>query len=290
MDRRAVRRTLHPILAVPVRSPNPPSPDLPPGLKPPTAATPNSAPAPPAPSVAPQGRARSLGTVGGYRVRIWPGQRGLLDATFGFQDGSRSLYFRGFQTRVLGAALEDPGSNHKLLEAREEPVAGRYRIRHRFQSWAGPFDLVTETWIEKGALRTRFSIENATQRPWVHIHLEDVAVGPWSELATRIYAGQGNVMQDPQAFRLRYNGHFLSTSYIGLDFAGGASMVQGVDVPPDHLFADPGARSYSLHTPHNQVVSLIPGRGCLDRGQDVSRVECAGRVRRREAPRGSFHI
>ena len=274
-------RSLHPILAVPVRSPNPPAPDLPPGLKPPTAATPNSAP--PAPSVRPQGRARSLGTVGGYQVRMWPGQRGLLDATFGFQDGSRSLFFRGFQSRVLGAALEDPGSNHKLLEAREEPVAGRYKIRHRFQSWAGPFDLVTETWIEKGALRTRFSIENATHRPWVHIHLEDLALGPWSELATRVYAGQGNVMQDPKTFRLRYNGHFLSTSYIGLDFAGGASMVQGVDVPPDHLFADPGTRSYSLHTPHNQVVSLIPGRDVWAAARtfrDLNAPRAAGGVKR----------
>jgi hypothetical protein len=44
------------------------------------------------------------------------------------------------------------------------------------------------------------------------------------------------------------------------DFAGGVSMVQGVDMPPDHLAADPDARTCSLHTPHNQVVSFIPGR------------------------------
>ena len=31
-------------------------------------------------------------------------------------------------------------------------------------------------------------------------------------------------------------------------------------MPPDHLFADPEVRSYSLHAPHNQVVSLIPSR------------------------------
>ena len=85
-----------------------------------------------------------------------------------------------------------------------------------------------------------------------------MAAGPWSDRAVRVYAGAGNVMQDPKAFRLKYNGHFLSTSYIGIDFAGGISMVQGVDVPPDHLFADPDVRSYSLHAPHNQVVSLIP--------------------------------
>ena len=254
------RWTAHPILVVPVHLPNPPRPELPPDVKPPAASAMISPAVSPAPVFPPQGIPRSLGTVGGYQVLLWPGQRGLLDAVFGLKNGSRRLYFRGFQTQVLGGALENPGSTHKLIEAREEPADGRYRIRHRFESWAGPFDLVTETWIEKGALRTRFSIENATQKPWVHIHLEDLAVGPWSERATRIYAGPGNVMQDPKTFRLRYNGHFLSTSYIGLDFTGGLSMVQGVDVPPDHLFADPDARSYSLHAPHNQIVSLIPGR------------------------------
>jgi len=79
---------------------------------------------------------------------------------------------------VLGASLESPDSTNKLIEVRDESAGGRYHIRHRFQSWAGPFDLVTETWIEKGALRTRFAIENATQRPWLHLHLEDVAAGP----------------------------------------------------------------------------------------------------------------
>ncbi len=257
-ESQGVRQTAHPILVLPVQLGNPPRPELPPDLKPPAASAPTSTTALPAPVFPPQGTSRSLGTIDRYQVRVWPGQRGLLDATIGFQDGPRQLFFRGFQARVLGGSLESPDSTNKLIEAREESAGGRYRIRHRFQNWAGPFDLVTETWIEKGALRTRFAIENATERPWLHVHLEDLAAGPWSDRAARIYAGAGNVMQDPQTFRLKYNGHFLSTSYIGIDFAGGISMVQGLDVPPDHLFADPGIRSYSLHAPHNQVVSLIP--------------------------------
>ena len=225
------RQQAHAILTVLVGAPNPPRPELPPGLEPPPATASRSAAALPAPVFPPPGASRRIGTVDGYEIRLWPGRRGLLDSTLGFQRGSQRLYFHGFQARVLGAALEDPACPHVLVEAREEAAAGRYRVRHRFKSWAGPFDLVTETWIEKGALRTRFSIENATQRPWVHVHLEDLALGPWSERATRIYAGEGNVMQDAKAFRLRYNGHFLSTSYIGLDFTGGVSMVEGVDVP-----------------------------------------------------------
>ena len=254
------RQRARPTLVVATDLPNPPQPELPPSLKPPAARAPDSLAAPSAPTFPPQGSSRLLGTIDGYEVRVWPGQRGLLDAIFGFRNGPQALYFRGFQVRVLGYALEDLRSSNGWIEAREEPADGRYRIRHRFESWAGPFDLLTETWIEKGALRTRFSLENTRPQPWVYPHLEDVAAGPWSERAIRIYAGPGNVMQDPQAFRLKANGHYMATSYVGIDFAGGISMVQGVDVPVDHLRVEPDIRSYSLHTPHDQVVSFIPTR------------------------------
>jgi hypothetical protein len=251
------RLRAHPIFVVPVRLADPPRPQYPPGLTPSVS---QPAPAPPQPAVPPQGTPRTLGTAGGYQIRLWPGQRGLLDSTFGFEQGANQLYFRGFQVKVLGAALEDPGSTIALAEAREETAGGRYRVRHRFKSPAGAFDLLTETWIERGALRTRFAVENAPSLPWISFHLEDVAAGPWSGSARRIYAGQGNVVQDAKAFQLRYNGHFLSTSFIGVDFDGGVSILQGVDVPPDHLANDPDTRRCSLHTPHNQTMSFIPTR------------------------------
>lgn len=245
-------RTLkaHPVLVVPVRLADPPRPPTPPpASKPSTSAGTAGPPSPPA------GKGRSLGIANGFEVRVWPGSHGLLDTVIGFQNGSQRLYFRGFNGRAMGASLED-----QFVEARDESDRTRFRIRHRFRSQSGPFDLLTETWIEKGALRTRFSVENAKPQPWADLHLEDLAVGPWSERAVRVYAGAGNVMQDPKAFRLRYNGHFLSTSYIGLDFPGNISIVEGIDVPPDHLGVDPDLQSYALHVPHNQVVTLIPGR------------------------------
>lgn len=147
-ESQGVRQTAHPILVIPVQLGNPPTPELPPDMKPPPS-TPTSLSALPAPVFPPQGTSRSLGTVDRYQVRVWPGQRGLLDATIEFQDGPRQLFFRGFQARVLGGSLESPDSVNKLIEAREESAGDRYRIHHRFQNWAGPFDLVTDTWIEK---------------------------------------------------------------------------------------------------------------------------------------------
>ncbi|MGQ9633986.1 MAG: hypothetical protein ACUVXB_07030 [Bryobacteraceae bacterium] len=250
--------TAHPILVVPVKLPYPPAPDLSSTLKPLPGPARRVQSSSADYAFPPPGPGRLLGSLGQFQVRLWPGARGLMDGTVGFEDGPRRLYFRGFQGRVLGHPVEGPDSANRLIEARDESQPERFRTRLRFQSTAGPFELVTEAWLEKGALRFRFAVENATQRPWLPVYLEDLAAGPCSERVFRLYAGAGNVMQDPQAFRLRYNGHFLSTSYIGIDFANGFSLVQGVDVPPDHLALDPAARTCSLHTPHDQTVSFVP--------------------------------
>src|SRR4051812_17436338 len=116
----------HPVLVVPVRQPDPPRPELPRELKPPASAI-------AAPVFPPQGRSRSLGLANGYDIRIWPGSRGLLDTVFGFHNGAQWLYFKGFQARVMGSALEDPRSVAQLLDASDESAGERYRIRHRFQ-------------------------------------------------------------------------------------------------------------------------------------------------------------
>jgi len=37
-------------------------------------------------------------------------------------------------------------------------------------------------------------------------------------VTAHIYAGPGNVMQDPKSFRLKANGHYMATSYVGISF------------------------------------------------------------------------
>jgi hypothetical protein len=223
-------------------------------------------PPPPVFPPPPGAESRLLGTVESegtsYQVRLWPGQRGVLDAAVGFVNGSARLLFHGFQVRLLGDPLEDPRSASELVEAREEQAAvGRYRVRHRCRNWVGSFDVLGELWTEKGALRTRFWLENApAARPWLHVHLEDVAAGPWSERARRVYLGPGNVLEEPAVFRLQYGGHYMSTSFVGLDFANGMAMVQGVDVVPNNVDVDPATRIYTLRTAHTPTLTFMPSR------------------------------
>ena len=196
-----------------------------------------------------------------YGFRVWPGRRGLLDSVVGFSCGDRRLYFQGFEVRVLGGRIDDARSPILLKQVSEEPCDDGYQVRHRFQSLflGGPFDLVGRLFVDRGALRADFRLENVPPpEPWTAVYLEDVAAGPWSQQARQVYAGHGNVVRQPEAFRLGFDGHRLATSFVGMDFPVGLSVVQGVDVPPDEFRVEPSGRHYSLHAPHASEWTFIP--------------------------------
>jgi hypothetical protein len=195
------------------------------------------------------------------QIRVALGARGLLDSTVSIG----TLSFHGFQVRVLGDALDDWRSPTVLTGVREETRGDRYRVRHSFRNWAGAFDLVGELWAEGDVLHAHWRLENApTPQPWVAVYLESVGAGPWNETAKRVYAGDGNVLEDPAAFSLTFDGHRLSTSYAGFDFANGASLVEAVDVPPTALDVDLKSHTYSLRASHEQTMTFIPARNAWD--------------------------
>jgi hypothetical protein len=217
------------------------------------------APAPAAFPPPPNAPSRLLGTVQGYEVRVYPGTRGALDSAIAFVKGDCRLLFHGFRIQVLGDDLGDWRSASELLNAQEEAAAGRYRVRHHYHGWAGTFDVLTEMWVDARGLQVHFWLENEPgARPWLRVYLQEVAAGPWTERARRIYGGPGNVIQDPQAFRLGFDGHNLATSFVGFDFANGVSLLQGVDAVPDRLEVDPQDRTYTLVAPHAQTITFLP--------------------------------
>ncbi len=188
----------------------------------------------------------------GGGIRFTPGLHGILDGTLDFN----GIALRGFRVQVLGDTL-DARSASTLLEVRDE---GSNRIRHRFRSWAGNFDLVSDLAFDRGALRVSFRLEDEPEpKPWLHAYIESVSAGPWSRSIERVYAGTGNVIQRPTApFQTGFDGHRLATSFIGIEFAGGGAIVQGVDVPPDRMDVNPAERMCTLVTPHAQTLIFIP--------------------------------
>jgi len=219
-------------------------------------------PAGPAPETTPV----PLGTVtddtSRFEVQVVPGQRGLLDSRIVFLHEKDSLSFEGFAVTVLDDALEAADGSSELLSVKDESVPGIYRIRHQFRGSTGPFDLVGELSLPDGrALCATFRLENTAEpQPWLYTYIEDASLGAWSCKARQVYAGVGNVLREPEPFTLYFDGHQLSTSFVGLDFENGFSLVQAVEAPPSKFAVAPGSHMYTLHTPVQPVFTLIPAR------------------------------
>ena len=215
-------------------------------------------------------------------VRVWPGNRGLLDSAVGFTAGNRSLLFHGFEMRVLGGRIDDIRSPLLLHHIETEHAEGSYRVRHFFTSPLGPFELVGRLAVHDGVLQAAFNLENLpTLSPWQALYLEDVAAGPWNQTARQVYAGHGHVVREPGPFLLRFDGHRLSTSFVGVDFEGGLSLVQSVDLAPDRFEVAPDRRHYSLHAAHGPTFTFVPAANVWDAvktWRDVNGLKPAGGV------------
>ncbi|MFO0961039.1 MAG: hypothetical protein U0800_26960 [Isosphaeraceae bacterium] len=223
----------------------------------------------PEPTVRPLHDGEELGTVvvgkSKMTVKVRPGARGLLDATIGFVDGAEELSFRGFAVRVLGQRLDDPRSPIALAGVQAKREGPVYRAVHQFQGPDGSFDLVATLAVRDGVLRASFDLDRVPEaKPWRSIHLEDVSLKRWNRPIEQVYAGHGNVVRKPEAFTLNFDGHRLATSFVGIDFDKGRSLVMGVDVPPASFVVKRETREASLHAPHPSTFTFIPAPNAFE--------------------------
>ncbi|MCC6698855.1 MAG: hypothetical protein IT365_24740 [Candidatus Hydrogenedentes bacterium] len=212
------------------------------------------------------------------------GSSGLLDGTVQFKGARGDLAINGFIARAAGCPLGADASACILRNVSVETGPHGPQVRHSFSSPLGGFDLLAEVWAEGAGLRLRFWLENTPEpKPWQVAYLEKIALGPWSRDVHRLYAGVGNVIEKPEACMLHFDGHQLSTSFVGLDFVDGPSMVQAVDVPPTMFRAAPADRLATLETPHTQTWTLIPTGNVWDgvkAWRDLNGLKAAGGVQR----------
>lgn len=209
-------------------------------------------------SRAPDGRFEFLFGSGGGRVAavFHPTERGIADGVLTLVGRTSAVSFAGFTVDILGQhALRWPTAVRFLgYEVRQE---GERAVHiHRLELNGKPVELRLAVWPEGEGLRISF---NSTAR------ITDFALGPADRPAPVVYYGHGYRIVNPKAFRAHFGGHNLSTSHVGCEFAGGMSVLQAVDVPPDYFSVNPEAHDYSLHTHMNGTLTLVAGEnGALD--------------------------
>jgi len=195
------------------------------------------------------------GTTG---TAIAPGPCGIADAFIAFVDDRQELVFDGFTVQVdgLGVGAERSGLPCERVEERFD--AGRGTITGYVARGEALVPVQASVWAEKGALRIAFAMPGVQRDLHGEPRFTALAIGPASELAHRVYAGFGNVIQDPGRFDLQAGGFTLSTRHAGMDFQNGLSLVQASDIFPDRFHVDPERRIYSLVAHHDATFSFVP--------------------------------
>ena len=163
-----------------------------------------------------------------YGASVIFGERGLADGVIAFTDGTRSIAYRGFTARVETAGGGMP----------PQPKA--------------------DVRAEKGTLRIAWSLPGVVRDAQGFPRLTDLAIGPATVRPVRVYAGFGNVVEDPKSFFLSALAPMLSTRHVGADYANGLSVVQAVDVPPDGVVCDGERNLYALHAHHDATFTFVP--------------------------------
>ena len=203
-------------------------------------------------------------SAGTHGAAVVPGPAGISDAFIALSDGRRDLVLEGFAVQIDQLPLGPP--QHAALC---DKVAARFRqgrgvLDQDLLVLGKTVGMRTEVWAEHGALRFAFAMPEAKRDARGTPRFTLLALGPASEAATRVYAGFGNVIENPGRFELFANGFQLATRHVGADYAGGLSLVQASDVFPDLFSVNPEKKIYSLHTHHDATISLVPSaRGAL---------------------------
>jgi len=195
------------------------------------------------------------GTMGAALV---PGPSGLVDAFFAFVDDRRELVFDGFTVQVDGQAVGTKKTDLPGGHVENVFAAGRGTITCNVAHGEASIAVQACVWAEKGALRIAFSMPGTQRGLRGEPRFTALAIGPASEPARRVYAGFGNVIQDPGRFDLQAGGFALSTRHVGMDFKNGLSLVQASDIFPDRFHVDPEHRVYSLVVHHDATFSFVP--------------------------------
>ena len=234
---------------------------------------------------------RSTDAADSTRVDVTPGRRGLLDAHVQLTAEGAKIAFEGFRIAVWGFSLEDPRAPVQLISAASEPPAAlpkelfhpctrrthgeecrapaaagaqqpnTYQVRHRFRSVWGEFDLLGRLWLDRGMLRAAWWLDNApAPQPWHVCRIEQASLGAFDQSVELLYFGPGNVVRQPREYVVNYDGHRLSTSMIGLEFASGSSLLLATEQPPLRLEVRPQSHHYTLVGSGPMLFTLVPRR------------------------------
>jgi len=203
---------------------------------------------------------RLKNAAGDFGVGWAAGRYGFADGTLAFATADKEVAFDHFLMSIGGEDVRGTRSNARVIggKAKWTPDGRMTTIMDFVRLGGETVQVETSMFVENGVFKLRFAMPAVERDKRGNPRFTLLGVGPCDQKARRVYAGFGNVIQDPAAFTLGESGFSLSTRHIGLDFENGLSLVQASDVFPYHLSVDPDRKLYSLQTGHDATLMFAP--------------------------------
>lgn len=200
-------------------------------------------------------------SAGRFGVGWAAGAYGFADGALAFATDDEAVVFDEFIVEINGQNLRDPRSEMRVIGGKTERDPTRRSIAIRDFVADPQYNTITawtEMWAEDGAFKIHFSMPTDERNVRGEPRFTCLGPGPATIRAKRVYAGFGNVIQEPGKFTLGQGGFTLSTRHVGMDFENGISLVQAADVFPYRFEVDPDRKLYSLQTGHDATLMFVP--------------------------------
>jgi hypothetical protein len=221
---------------------------------------------------------------GKFGVGWAAGRNCFADGALAFATADKAVVFDHFLMSISGENVLDWRSKAQPTggKAKFTPDGKTTTIMDLIRMGEETVQVETSMFVEKGAFRVRFAMPATTRDKRGDPRFTLLGPGPCDRKAKRVYAGFGDVIQDPQAFTLGEGGFGLSARHVGMDFDNGISLVEASDVFPYQFTVNPEAKLSSLQTGHDATMSFVPSlKGAFAAAKvyrDVSGFKPAGGV------------
>ena len=113
---------------------------------------------------------------------------------------------------------------------------------------------------ERGALKMTWDMPGVVRDVKGLPRYDHLMAGPSDAVPVRIYAGFGNVIENPGAFSLKCRGVEVSTRHAGADYPNGLSLVFATSLGADTLEFAPETHTFGYAAHHDNTFYFIPSR------------------------------
>jgi len=193
-----------------------------------------------------------------FGAAMVPGNQGLTDAVIAFTDGKNTLLYRGFLCDIDRTPVGAVELGAPVIRTEYVCRFGKLYLTHHVSLQSGMVEARAAIYADKGALRIAWEMPDADRSARGTPRYTRLGIGPGTTSLKRVYAGLGNVIEDPASFTLRGGGFTLSTRHVGADYANGLSLLQAADIFPDAAVYEQASNRFALECPHDTAFFFIP--------------------------------